>query len=115
MWSGALRSALFGPTLPTANHESTGIRFVHHWGPILATSIAATYASQPFMNLQLVMQSDPELSHMTTITRAWQRNGTALLYRGAEARVGLLLVVNVLNELLLKPAWTDVEVEEEQL
>ena len=63
------------------------------------------------MNLQLVMQSDPELSHATTVARAWSRNGPALLYRGAEARVGLLLVVNVLNELLLKPAWADVEVE----
>ena len=29
----------------------------------------------------------------------------------AEARMGLLMVVNVLNELLLKPAWEGVPVE----
>lgn len=112
MMSGVLREAVFDPLLSPEVRATDAGRFAHHWGPILAASIASTYASQPFMNLQLTMQSDPELSHATTVTRAWARNGPALLYRGAEARIGLLLVVNVLNELLLKPAWADVEVEE---
>ena len=30
-----------------------------------------------------------------------------MFHRGAEARVGLLLLVNVLNEILLKPVWKE--------
>lgn len=33
----------------------------------------------------------------------------SIMYRGASARIGLLLIVNGLNEVLLKPAWEQVE------
>jgi len=77
------------------------------WVSIIGTSIFATYTSQGFHNLQIIMQSNQKMSYVSAIENAWRVNGVSLLYRGAEARVGLLLIVNVLNELLLKPAWTD--------
>jgi hypothetical protein len=57
-------------------------------------------------------QSNQELGYAGTLRSVWERNGISVFYKGAEARVGLLIVVNVLNELLLKPAWSGVEVQE---
>ncbi len=82
------------------------------WGSILGTSIFATYCSQVFHNIQITMQAHQEISHIGAVQKAFSENGTRLFYRGAEARVGLLLVVNVLNELLLKKAWKGVPLED---
>jgi hypothetical protein len=60
------------------------------------------------------MQSNPTLGYIATIKDLFARNGVAALYRGAEARVGLLIVANTLNELVLKPAWEEVEVLEHE-
>jgi hypothetical protein len=51
------------------------------------------------------MQSDQSLGYLQTVRTLWAQNGFGLFIRGAEARIGLLLVVNVLNEAVLKPAW----------
>lgn len=112
MCSALTKKYIFDKILPV--DESTGpvTKFVNYWGSVLSTSIVSTYLSQPFMNLQITMQTNPELNHLTTISHAWKQNGISLLYKGAEARVGLLIVVNILNELLLKPAWSGVPVEE---
>lgn len=59
------------------------------------------------------MQANPTLGYVATVKDLFSRNGIAALYRGAEARVGLLLVANTLNELVLKPAWAEVEAEEQ--
>jgi hypothetical protein len=55
------------------------------------------------------MQAEQHLTYITTVQTLYRKSGIAGLYRGAEARIGLLIVVNILNELLLKPAWSDVE------
>ena len=89
-----------------------GKNAVSQWGSVISTSVVATYISQGLHNAQILMQADHSLSYQSTVKMLWERNGMSLFYRGAEARVGLLLVVNVLNELLLKPAWSKVPVEE---
>jgi len=35
----------------------------------------------------------------------WKEHGARLLYVGVSVRISLLLVVNALNELLLRRAW----------
>lgn len=82
-----------------------------HWSAILSTSIVATFLSQGFQNCQIHMQSNAHLSYVTTLSDIYKRNGLKFVYKGAEARVGLLLYVNILNEAILKQAWTPVEDE----
>ena len=80
-----------------------------HWSAILSTSFVSTYLSQFFQNCQITMQANPSLGYIAAVKDLFARNGFAALYKGAEARVGLLIVANTLNELVLKPAWSDVE------
>ena len=45
MWAGDLRRAAFDPLIsPEARAASEPARLAHHWGPILAASIASTCA-----------------------------------------------------------------------
>lgn len=84
---------------------------VKQWTAVLATSFIATYLSQGLHNCQIAMQANPNLlSHTQAVQNVWQQHGCKLFYKGAEARVGLLLLVNALNELLLKPAWAPVPI-----
>ena len=82
---------------------------VQHWTAVVSTSVVATYASQGLHNCQTAMQADQSLSYRQAVRTVFQQHGWRALIKGAEARVGLLLIVNVLNELLLKPAWAPVE------
>jgi hypothetical protein len=81
---------------------------IKHWTSVLSTSIVATYLSQGMHNCQIAMQSNQKLGYASAVRTVFAQHGMAMLYRGAEARVGLLLLVNVLNEVLLKPAWSPV-------
>eukprot|EP00873_Tetraselmis_striata_P041370 jgi/Tetstr1/461634/TSEL_006734.t1 len=81
------------------------------WASVLGTSVAATYMSQGLHNCQITMQADQSLSYAGVLRKAVTEVGLPMLYRGAEARVGLLLIVNILNELLLKKAWEQVPAE----
>lgn len=100
-----VRANLLDPLLPSAPDQAK------HWASVLGCSVAATYMSQGLHNCQITMQADQGLSYAGVLRRAVSEIGLPILYRGAEARVGLLLVVNVLNELLLKKAWEQVPVE----
>lgn len=80
----------------------------NHWFSVLLTSVVSTYASQGLHNCQIAMQADPGLRYGSAIQCVYRKHGWRGLVKGAEARVGLLLVVNVLNELLLKPAWAPI-------
>ena len=46
-----------------------------------------------------------EEATVATVRDLWAQHGLRLLWMGGSARVGLLLVVNGLNELVLKKAW----------
>mmetsp|Transcript_16310 Transcript_16310/g.28894 ORF Transcript_16310/g.28894 Transcript_16310/m.28894 type:complete len:264 (-) Transcript_16310:134-925(-) len=109
--SSTFREAVLDPLYPTHDNPEGPIAKAKQWGAVLATSTFATYASQGLHNCQLTMQANQELSYAQTLKKAVSENGVRLLYKGAEARVGLLLIVNILNELLLKPAWAPVPVD----
>ena len=96
---------MLDPLYDTSDNPNGVAASVKQWTSVLGTSVFATYASQGMHNCQIVMQTDKAVSHMGALQKAVKQNGVSLLWRGAEARVGLLLVVNVLNELLLKKAW----------
>lgn len=78
---------------------------VARWTSVIGTSIFATYASQGLHNCQITMQADQSLSYAETLSTVWKKHGISVFYRGGEARVGLLLLVCVLNESVLKMAW----------
>jgi len=107
--SSSVRATFFDPLLPADALPGGVACKAAHWGSIMTTSIAATGASQGLHNAQITMQSDPSLTHATALRSLWTKNGLGMMLRGAEARVGLLLVVNLLNELLLKPAWESLD------
>ena len=82
--------------------DSDLAKMAKKWGSLILTSIGATVASQGLHNGQLRMQSDQSLTYARALRSLVNQFGPSFLWRGAEARVGLLLVVNVLNELILK-------------
>lgn len=82
--------------------------FLKHWVPVLVASIIATIISQWFHNCQMVMQADQSLSYLETVETLWNNNGVASFFLGADARISLLLIVNIFNEVLLKRAWQGV-------
>lgn len=111
MCSAWVKKNIIETAFPTDETTSDTMKSVKQWASVLSTSVVATYASQFFQNCQITMQSNHELGYAATLRSVFERNGMSVFYKGAEARVGLLLVVNILNELLLKPAWSGVEVE----
>lgn len=80
---------------------------------VVCTSLFATVASQGLHNAQIKMQADQSLSYIRTVQILWAEHGASIFYKGATARVGLLLVVNGFNEALLKPAWEGVPLDNE--
>lgn len=112
MLSPYMRKYVFDPLFPTKADSSPVLEDFKYWGSVLTTSVFATIASQGCQNGQITMQSDQSLSYARAIKKLWNENGVKMFYRGAEARIGFLLIVTVLNQLLLKPAWAPVEIDE---
>jgi hypothetical protein len=116
MCSSVIRTMVLDPIIPTNQFDDSTrnrvLESVKHWTALLSTSIVATYLSQGLHNLQITMQADASLSYAQVVPTVWKKHGLSLFYKGAEARVGLLLIVNVLNQLLLKPAWMPVTIHE---
>ena len=88
----------------TLQHE------IKHWISITSLSVVSTFLSQGLHNCQIIMQSNQKLSYLGTIQQAFGENGVNIFWRGVEARLGLLLFVNILNEFLIKPAWGKVKI-----
>lgn len=112
MCSGFVKKHVVEALFPTDETTSDAAKSAKQWASVLSTSVVSTYCSQFFQNCQITMQANPDFGYASTLKSVFERNGVSVFYKGAEARVGLLLVVNVLNELLLKPAWAGVEVQE---
>lgn len=111
--SSWVRQNVVDPLLPTDPGEpESAASSAKQWVSVLGTSVAATYMSQGLHNCQITMQANQSLSYAGVLKKAVTEIGLPILYRGAEARVGLLLIVNILNELLLKKAWEQVPVDE---
>jgi len=80
---------------------------VKHWSSVISTSVVATYLSHGFHVCQTEMQTNTSLSYSGAIRQVYKDHGWRFLRKGAEARVGLLLVTNIFNEIFLKPAWDE--------
>lgn len=102
--------AMVFPSKTLDSAETQAVDPVKRACAVITTSICATYMSQGLHNCQIKMQADQSLSYINTLTTLWAEHGTSILYKGGSARVFLLLIVNGLNELLLKPAWEEVPV-----
>jgi hypothetical protein len=111
MFSAYTRQYVFDNLFPTTSDSSNWLVQFKYWGSVLTTSMIATVASQGVHNCQITIQADQSLTYKTTLEKIWSQHGFRMFYKGAEARIGLLLVVNILNELLLKPAWAGVDIE----
>lgn len=107
--SDYVRESILDPYFKT--EVGTTAHSIKAWSSLISTSVAATYMSQGLHNLQISMQADQTLTYSQTIKSVMKQHGIKTFYKGAEARVGLLLIVNILNELLLKPAWSPVPVD----
>uniref|UniRef100_A0A6U5LMT7 ADP,ATP carrier protein n=1 Tax=Corethron hystrix TaxID=216773 RepID=A0A6U5LMT7_9STRA len=105
VYADSVRRNIVDPVWKT---ESESAATVKKWASLLSTSIAATYMSQGIHNFTIAMQSDQSLGYADAVKKVFKQHGFMGLIRGGEARVGLLLIVNILNELLLKPAWMPV-------
>lgn len=112
MCSGAVKTNVMDRMIPTPKENASPlVEAAKLWSSVLSTSVFATVASQGLHNCQICMQADSSLGYASAVQQVWRQHSYHFLYRGAEARIGLLLLVNVLNELLLKPAWAPVEME----
>ena len=103
--SSSVREAVFDPLVSSTLGDGKTAATASHWGSVIATSVAATVASQGLHNAQITMQADQSLTYSSVMRTLWAKNGMGLFVRGVEARIGLLLVVNLLNEAILKRAW----------
>ena len=106
MLSGTVQSAVVDPLLKVdGNEDSEYASSARRAVAVAATSIGATYASQGAHNCQIRMQADHSLGYVTAMRTLWAEHGMRLLWMGGSARVALLLLVNGLNEAVLKKAW----------
>jgi hypothetical protein len=72
---------------------------------VMGTSVFSTIITQGLHNCQTVMQTHPNLTHITAPQTLWKQHGISSCWKGVYSRIGLLLIINGLNELLLKPTW----------
>lgn len=87
-------------------NESKMKSFVVKWSSVVGTSLFATILSQGLHNFQLTMHADHTItSHAAAVRQSIKTNGFKVLYKGCEARVGFMLLVNIANDLFLKHAW----------
>jgi len=114
MFSDSFRKNVADKIYPTTP-EDVQVNFVKRWSSLISTSVAATYLSQGMHNFQTAMQADQSLGYAAAVRSVMKEHGFAIFMKGAEARVGLLLLVNVLNELLLKPAWEPFPYSQDQI
>ena len=111
MLSGSFQAQIVDPLLcptPTDGHAAEGDTVgagVRRAVAVICTSIGATFASQGAHNCQIRMQADHALSYSGAVRTLWAEHGPRILYMGGSARIALLLLVNGLNEVLLKKAW----------
>jgi hypothetical protein len=109
MCSGAVQASVIDPLLARSDaagaEADAGMATARKVLAVGSTSIFATFASQVFHNAQIKMQADHALSYTQAARALWREHGVRVLYMGGSARVALLLLVNGLNEALLKRAW----------
>jgi len=108
MCSKNFQNAVIDPIWATPADDADAAK-TKHFVSVIITSVMATYMSQGLHNCQIAMQADQSLGYIRAVRSVFHLHGFKFLIKGAEARVGLLLLVNVLNDVLLKPAWSPVK------
>ena len=76
---------------------------------IISTSIFSTIISHPFHVLQVTMQTNPQMNYYTSIENCIRVYGSKMLYKGVEARLTLLLSMNIINDTILRKFWENSE------
>lgn len=112
MCASLVEKHIIETVFPSDAHTSKTSLQAKKWGALLSTSAVCTFGSQFFHNCQITMLAHQNFTYREAMKHVVDRNGVSALYKGGEARVGVLIVANVLNDLLLKPAWTEVELLE---
>jgi len=102
MFSDTVRTTMLDRVAPAQDHMSSSVK---QWSSLIGCSIVSTYLSQGFHNCQTAMQTHHDMSSVGAFRSMMQKHGVSFMWKGAEARVGLLLVTNVFNEIFLKPVW----------
>lgn len=102
MFSETVREKVLDGVVPATDAVSSNVK---HWGALIGTSVVATYMSHGLHNCQTAMQTNHEMTSVGAFRSMVQKHGVSFLWKGAEARVGLLLVTNIFNEIFLKPVW----------
>ena len=110
--SVTVEQLIFDPVWRSCGHSDDdgagGTTSVKRAAAVMSTSVVATYLSQGLHNCQIKMQADQSLSYGATVRVLTAEHGASIMWKGGSARVALLLIVNGLNEVLLKPAWEQV-------
>mmetsp|Transcript_27225 Transcript_27225/g.64268 ORF Transcript_27225/g.64268 Transcript_27225/m.64268 type:complete len:326 (-) Transcript_27225:145-1122(-) len=104
-FSDLMEKKLLDPLLPSKIFSPTFKSAV----ALFSTSALGTVISQIGHNMQMTMVSNPALSYSAAAKQLWLSNGAGMFFSGAATRGGLMLLVNVLNECILKRAWQGVE------
>jgi len=95
------------PILGPIDEKNWFMQGVRHYTSVLSLSLVSCVLSHGLHNGQQVMQTHQELSYTQALSSLYKDHGMKFLYRGAQARIGLMMVTNVFNEIFLKPAWQD--------
>lgn len=69
---------------------------------VLNASLFSTVASQCFHNFQTVMQVNTKLNYQQAVKYTWEKHGIELFWKGSSARIGLMLLINIINQKFLK-------------
>lgn len=95
---GCMRGWMFAALRDTGS-QGIPYMFSNSWGSLIILSIASTYLTQFVHNCQTMMHIYQDLGYSQAIQKTFKDKKS--LYKGAEARVGLLLVTNIMNDLFL--------------
>jgi hypothetical protein len=104
MLSKSLSQRFLDPIVPANTGPS---KMFKHWFSVLSLSVASTYISHGFHVCQTTMQTQNVGYAQAVRSLSKERGIAGFWFVGARARVALLLVTNVFNELFLKPAWDE--------
>ena len=74
-------------------------------GAVVGTAVVSTVASHGLHNWQTVMQIHPDLGYKRALQKLAAMHGWRALYKGSLSRVGIMVITNALNFVLLRHAW----------
>eukprot|EP00746_Dinoflagellata_sp_MGD_P110304 gnl/MRDRNA2_/MRDRNA2_473688_c0_seq1.p1 gnl/MRDRNA2_/MRDRNA2_473688_c0~~gnl/MRDRNA2_/MRDRNA2_473688_c0_seq1.p1 ORF type:complete len:177 (+),score=11.19 gnl/MRDRNA2_/MRDRNA2_473688_c0_seq1:29-532(+) len=113
-FSRTMERVVYDPIWPsgfgTRSTESGATNPVKRACAVMTTSIIATCMSQGLHNCQIRMQADQTITYPGVVQDLFKEHGLRFLYKGCSARVMLLLILNGLNEVFLRPAWEEVPI-----